>query len=194
MPSSFGGGTNNQETTGRATENNRTGNHNPSGTTTTTAPDPPHKSFTYTYFTSCNPPNFSGKEGVAWLIKWIEEIEQKLKISQCLEEHKVMYASCSFTVQGLTWWNNQIRTLGTATTDNMPWNEFKTLLLAKYCPMNEIQKLEEEFWNHTMIGAEHQKYTNRFHELRGLLPDMFSTEVKLVEKYVKVWLPRLRAW
>ncbi|KAD3067306.1 hypothetical protein E3N88_35186 [Mikania micrantha] len=165
--------------------------HHTTGTTTTT-PDPPRQGCTYKYFASYNPPTFTGKEGAAGLLRWIEEMENKLKISQCLEEHKVSYAACSFKESALTWWNTQVKTLGSATIDLMGWNEFKNLVRSEYCPLTEIQKLQEEFWNHSMIGADCLAYTHRFHELTCLLPDMFPTELALIEKYIKGLVPQIR--
>ncbi|GJU75572.1 putative reverse transcriptase domain-containing protein [Tanacetum coccineum] len=43
-------------------------------------------------------------------------------------------------------------------------NDFKALLMEEFCPSNEMEKLENEFWNHTMVGANHVAYTDRFHE------------------------------
>ncbi|GJS59016.1 hypothetical protein Tco_0653800 [Tanacetum coccineum] len=37
-------------------------------------------------------------------------------------------------------------------------NDFKALLTTEFCPSNEIEKLESEFWNHSMIGADHAGY------------------------------------
>ncbi|GKE42419.1 putative reverse transcriptase domain-containing protein, partial [Tanacetum coccineum] len=48
--------------------------------------------------------------------------------------------------------------------------EFKALLVEESCPSNEMEKLESKFWNHTMVGANHTGYTNRFHELAKLVP------------------------
>ncbi|KAD3066853.1 hypothetical protein E3N88_34733 [Mikania micrantha] len=176
-------------------EHNATGGHVETHTTTGTTtiiPDPPRKGCTYKYFASCNPPTFTGKEGAAGLIRWIEEMETKLKISQCLEEHKVSYAACSLKDSALIWWNTQAKTLGSATVDSMGWNDFKTLIRSEYCPITEIQKLQEEFWNHSMIGADCLAYTDRFHELTCLLPDMFPTEAALIEKYIKGLIPQIR--
>ncbi|KAD6796137.1 hypothetical protein E3N88_07033 [Mikania micrantha] len=176
-------------------EHNATGGHVETHTTTgttTIVPDPPRQGCTYKYFASCNPPTFTGKEGAAGLIRWIEEMETKLKISQCLEEHKVSYAACSLKDSALTWWNTQAKTLGSATVDSMGWNDFKTLIRSEYCPITEIQKLQEEFWNHSMIGADCLAYTDRFHELTCLLPDMFPTETALIEKYIKGLIPQIR--
>ncbi|GKA32203.1 putative reverse transcriptase domain-containing protein [Tanacetum coccineum] len=38
-------------------------------------------------------------------------------------------------------------------------------VVEEFCPNNEMQKLETEFWCHTMVGADHATYTDRFHEL-----------------------------
>ncbi|KAD4385405.1 hypothetical protein E3N88_25573 [Mikania micrantha] len=105
------------------TEHNATGGHIETHNTTgaaitkTTVPNPPQRGCTYKYFASCNPPTFTGKEGAAGLIRWIEEMETKLKISQCLVEHKVSYAAFSLKESALTRWNTQAKTLGSATVD-----------------------------------------------------------------------------
>ncbi|GKF00801.1 hypothetical protein Tco_0027724 [Tanacetum coccineum] len=41
----------------------------------------------------------------------------------------------------------------------------RALLVEEFCPSNKMEKLENEFWNHTMVGANHVAYTDRFHEL-----------------------------
>ncbi|GKF47813.1 hypothetical protein Tco_0137615 [Tanacetum coccineum] len=50
--------------------------------------------------------------------------------------------------------------------------DFKALLVEEFCPSNKMEKLESEFWNHTMIGANHAGYTDRFHELAKLVPHL----------------------
>nr|GEV97409.1 hypothetical protein [Tanacetum cinerariifolium] len=47
----------------------------------------------------------------------------------------------------------------------MSWEDYKTLIREEFCPVNEMQKLETESWNHAMVGAGHATYTNRFSEL-----------------------------
>ncbi|GJT32760.1 putative reverse transcriptase domain-containing protein [Tanacetum coccineum] len=41
----------------------------------------------------------------------------------------------------------------------------KNLKREEFFPVNKMQKLETEFWNHTIVGAGHAAYTDRFHEL-----------------------------
>nr|GEW89545.1 hypothetical protein [Tanacetum cinerariifolium] len=45
------------------------------------------------------------------------------------------------------------------------WEDFKKLLMEEYCPDDEVEKLESEFWNHKMVGSDIDGYTARFHEL-----------------------------
>ncbi|GJV44928.1 putative nucleotidyltransferase, ribonuclease H [Tanacetum coccineum] len=44
------------------------------------------------------------------------------------------------------------------------WNDFKALMVEEFCPSNEMEKLENEFWNHIMGGANHAAYTDRLEE------------------------------
>ncbi|GJS54308.1 putative reverse transcriptase domain-containing protein [Tanacetum coccineum] len=59
-------------------------------------------------------------------------------------------------------------------------NDFKALLTMEFYPSNEIEKLEGEFWNHSMVGADHAGYTNRFHELAKLVPHLVTPGAKHV--------------
>ncbi|GKD27204.1 putative reverse transcriptase domain-containing protein, partial [Tanacetum coccineum] len=62
--------------------------------------------------------------------------------------------------------------------------DFKALLTTEFCPSNEIEKLEGEFWNHSMVGADHAGYTDRFHELAKLVPHLVTPEAKRVTRYI----------
>ncbi|GKA19843.1 putative reverse transcriptase domain-containing protein, partial [Tanacetum coccineum] len=53
----------------------------------------------------------------------------------------------------------------------------------EFCPSHEMQKLETELWNHTMVGAGHAAYTDRFHELARLVPHLISGA--LIDKAVR---------
>ncbi|GJX63979.1 putative reverse transcriptase domain-containing protein [Tanacetum coccineum] len=58
----------------------------------------------------------------------------------------------------------------------MSWEDFKTLTREEFCPSNKIQKLETELWNHTMVGAGHVTYIDRFHELARLVLHIVTPE------------------
>nr|GEW57342.1 putative reverse transcriptase domain-containing protein [Tanacetum cinerariifolium] len=60
----------------------------------------------------------------------------------------------------------------------------KALLVEESCPSNEIKKLEYEFWNHKMVGANHAGYTDRFHELAKLVPHLVTLESSRIKRYI----------
>ncbi|GKD19858.1 reverse transcriptase domain-containing protein [Tanacetum coccineum] len=81
----------------------------------------------------------------------------------------VKYAASLFIGKTLTWWNTQVQARGRDAANAIAWDDFKALLTTEFCPSNEIEKLEGEFWNHSMVGADHAGYTDRFHELAKLV-------------------------
>ncbi|GJS29579.1 putative reverse transcriptase domain-containing protein, partial [Tanacetum coccineum] len=62
----------------------------------------------------------------------------------------------------------------------------------EFCPSHEMQKLETELWNHTMVGDGHAAYTDRFHELARLVPHFVTPERRNIERYVYGLAPRIR--
>ncbi|GKB80190.1 hypothetical protein Tco_0947085 [Tanacetum coccineum] len=80
----------------------------------------------------------------------------------------VKYTVGSFVSKALTWWNSQIRTLG-----------------------GEVV-VETELWNHTMVGADHAAYTDRFHELARLVPHLVTPKNRRIERYVYGLTPQIR--
>ncbi|GKC06212.1 putative reverse transcriptase domain-containing protein [Tanacetum coccineum] len=70
-------------------------------------------------------------------------------------------------------------------------NDFKALLVEEFCPSNEMEKLENEFWNHTMVGANHVAYTDRFHELAKLVPHLVTPESSRIKRYIHGLAPQI---
>ncbi|GKC90388.1 reverse transcriptase domain-containing protein [Tanacetum coccineum] len=77
-----------------------------------------------------------------------------------------------------------IRTRGREAAVGMTWEDFNALMKEEYCPSNEMQKLETEFWNHAMAGAGHSAYIDRLHELARLVPHLVTPETKMIERYI----------
>ncbi|GJV57457.1 reverse transcriptase domain-containing protein [Tanacetum coccineum] len=116
------------------------------------------------------------------LKRWIEKMESVMDISGCVNNQKVRYASSSLINKALTWWNTQIQARGHEDAMGMTWEEFKALFVEEFCPSNEIEKLETEFWNHAMVGANHAAYNDRFHELEKLVSHLVTPESKRIER------------
>ncbi|GJY49423.1 putative reverse transcriptase domain-containing protein, partial [Tanacetum coccineum] len=62
------------------------------------------------------------------------------------QSHIVKFATCTLLGAALTWWNDQIRTLGPKAYA-MTWEVLKKRMTDKYYPQGEIKKLEIELWN-----------------------------------------------
>ncbi|GJY37308.1 reverse transcriptase domain-containing protein [Tanacetum coccineum] len=119
----------------------------------------------YKEFMACSPKDYDGKGGAIVYTHWIEKMESVQDMSGCGAYQNVKYTAGSFIGKALTWWNTQVQTRGREAAVGMTWEEFKVLMCKEFCPNNEMQKLETEFWCYTMFGAGHAAYTNRFHEI-----------------------------
>nr|GEZ77687.1 reverse transcriptase domain-containing protein [Tanacetum cinerariifolium] len=64
------------------------------------------------------------------------------------------------------------------------WVEFKKLLMKKYCPRTEIQKMEDEVYHLTVKGNDLKTYVRRFQELATLCPTMVLDYKKLLEAFI----------
>ncbi|GKF34735.1 hypothetical protein Tco_0107935 [Tanacetum coccineum] len=75
---------------------------------------------TYPDFLKCQPLNFKGTKGV------------------------VKFAMCTLQRNALTWWNSHVKTTTPKVAHAMPWRTLKKMMTDKYCPRDEIKKLEFE--------------------------------------------------
>ncbi|KAM0070347.1 hypothetical protein Hdeb2414_s0001g00012101 [Helianthus debilis subsp. tardiflorus] len=76
-------------------------------------------------FLVCKPIEFSGNEGSIATLRWIEKTEAVIKISKCVDEDKIMFASNLFKNAALEWWNTILQSRGTDRVYNMEWINFK---------------------------------------------------------------------
>ncbi|GKB45984.1 reverse transcriptase domain-containing protein [Tanacetum coccineum] len=139
---------------------------------------------TYKEFLACKPRDYDGKGGAILLTRWIEKMKSVMDISGCVNNQKVRYAVSSLINKALTWWNTQIQATGHEAALGMTWEEFKALIMEEFCPSNEMDKLESEFWNHVMVGANHAVYTDKCHELAKLVPHLVTPESKHIDRYI----------
>ncbi|GJW03903.1 putative reverse transcriptase domain-containing protein [Tanacetum coccineum] len=126
----------------------------------------------------------TGTEGVAGLSQWFERMESVFHISNCTVENQVKFATCTLHSVALTWWNTHVKTVGHDAAYGMPWKTLMKMMTDKYCPRNEIKKLEMEIWDLKVKGTDLTSYTQRFQELALLCGRMFPEESDKIEKYV----------
>nr|GEU41751.1 putative reverse transcriptase domain-containing protein [Tanacetum cinerariifolium] len=143
----------------------------------------------YKEFMSCQPFNFKGSKGAIGLIRWFERTKSVFSRSNCTEDCKVKFATGTLIEEALSWWNSFAQPIMIEEAYKIAWVEFKKLLLKKYCPRTEIQKMEDKFYHLTMKGNDLKTYVRRFQELVTLCPTMVSNFEKLLEAFIK-GLPR----
>ncbi|GKD70440.1 reverse transcriptase domain-containing protein [Tanacetum coccineum] len=138
----------------------------------------------YKEFMSCQPFNFKGTEGAVSLICWFEQTELVFSRSNCIEDCKVKFATGTLTEETLSWWNSFAQPIGIKEAYKITWSEFKKLLIKKYCPRNEVKKMEDEFYNMTIKQNDIKTYVRRFQELAVLCPTMVLNSEKLMEVFI----------
>ncbi|GJT52899.1 reverse transcriptase domain-containing protein [Tanacetum coccineum] len=135
---------------------------------------------------------YDGKGGAIALTRWIKKMENVIDNSGCAKNQKVRYATSSLVNKALTWWNTQCQARGRVAAMALSWDDFKALMVEEFCPSNEMEKLENEFWNHKMVGANHAAYTDRFHELAKLVPHLVTPESSRIKRYIAGLAPEIR--
>ncbi|GKB72305.1 reverse transcriptase domain-containing protein [Tanacetum coccineum] len=128
--------------------------------------------------------NADSTEGAIGLIYWFERTESVFLYSNCIEDCKVKFATGTLTEEALSWWNLFARPIGIEEAYKITCSEFKKLLIKKYCPQTEIQKMEDEFYNLNVKGNDLKNYVRRFQELAVLCPTMVPNYEKLMEVFI----------
>ncbi|GKD28696.1 putative reverse transcriptase domain-containing protein, partial [Tanacetum coccineum] len=78
--------------------------------------------------------------------------------------------------------NSHVRIVGNDVAYVMTWTELKKKMADKYCPRNEMKKLEAELWNLEVEGTDVTRYNQRFQELALLCVRMCPEESDRVER------------
>ncbi|GJT31830.1 reverse transcriptase domain-containing protein [Tanacetum coccineum] len=138
----------------------------------------------YKEFMSCQPFNFKGMEGAVGLIRWFKRTESVFSRSNCTEDCKVKFATGTLTEEALSWWNSFAQPIGIEEAYKITCTKFKKILIKKYCPQTEVNKMEDEFYNLTVKGNDLKTYVRRFQELVVLCLTMVPNSEKLMEVFI----------
>ncbi|GJR36007.1 reverse transcriptase domain-containing protein [Tanacetum coccineum] len=103
----------------------------------------------------------------------VREMETVFRISNCSVENQIKFFTCTLLAGGLTWWNSHVMNVGHDVAYAMTWTDLKKKITDKYCPRNEMKKLEAELWNLKVKGTDVLGYNQRFQELALLYVRMF---------------------
>ncbi|GJZ46084.1 reverse transcriptase domain-containing protein [Tanacetum coccineum] len=139
---------------------------------------------TYQDFMKCKPLYFKGTKGVVELTQWFERMETVFCISNCSVENQIKFSTCTLLAGALTWWNSHVLTVSHDVAYAMTWADLRKKMTDKYCPRNEMKKLEAELWNLKVKGTDVIGYNQRFQELALLCVRMFPEESDKIERYI----------
>nr|GEV87149.1 putative reverse transcriptase domain-containing protein [Tanacetum cinerariifolium] len=124
-------------------------------------------------------------KGAVELQRWFEKTESVFEINECAEGKKVMFAAATLEGPALSWWKTKVATMGLETANQMPWTEMKKLMRAKFCLIEEVQRMEHELWNLKVKEYDVVAYTNRFNELALKCPRIVEPERVKVDAYIR---------
>ncbi|GJR30754.1 putative reverse transcriptase domain-containing protein [Tanacetum coccineum] len=82
--------------------------------------------------------------------------------STCNEDMQVMFTTGTLTEEALSWWNSFAQPIGIEEAYKITLVEFKKLLIKKYCPRTEVQKIEDEFYHLTVKGNDIKAYIGHY--------------------------------
>ncbi|GJY68069.1 reverse transcriptase domain-containing protein [Tanacetum coccineum] len=112
------------------------------------------------------------------------------RTNQCFPVHlvpkdcNVKFATGTLTEEALSWWNSFAQPIGIEEAYKTTWVDFKKLLIKKYRPRTEVQKIKDEFYHLTVKGNDLKTYVRRFQELATLCPTMVPDSEKMMEVFI----------
>nr|GEW70072.1 hypothetical protein [Tanacetum cinerariifolium] len=106
-------------------------------------------------------------------------------ISECVEDKKVKFAAATLRGPAMTWWDSKVAILGLDIANQIGWTEMKKLMTTKFCPAEELQRMENELWNLKVKEYNMVAYTQRFNELDLMCPRMVEPESVKVDAYIR---------
>ncbi|KAI3813852.1 hypothetical protein L1987_18587 [Smallanthus sonchifolius] len=128
--------------------------------------------------------NSDSEKGAVAALRWLEKTESVISIIKCADEDMVLYASNLFKDEALEWWNSIVQAMGRHKAYAMEWEEFKEMVIQKFCPINERERIETKFLNLRMEGTKHQEYISKMFEYARLVPHLSTPEPNLIKRYI----------
>ncbi|XP_076908919.1 uncharacterized protein LOC143566004 [Bidens hawaiensis] len=109
--------------------------------------------------------------------------------SKCSEEEKIQYSALMLKGEAHEWWNALLMSKGRDVMYGLSWEEFKAMVMGKFCPMHETDQVQTKFLNHKVVGTNICEYNTKFLEYYRLVPQLVNPEPIKVTRYI--WgLPR----
>ncbi|XP_021996234.1 uncharacterized protein LOC110893432 [Helianthus annuus] len=125
-------------------------------------------------------------------MKWLDEMETAMDISNCADKDVVKFVSQSFKGEALAWWKAMVQSTGKIPLYNMGWSNFVDHIRENYCPQHEVEKVEIDFLTLTMKNLDCQQYATDFNSLSRLVPYLITPEPKRIVRFIGGLTPEVK--
>jgi hypothetical protein len=113
---------------------------------------------------------------------WLKVIRNKLDITQCNDQEKVLYASGRLKGSAFDWWD--AFTAAHPNADTITRQEFQANFRAHHIPSG-IMKLKKEFLSLTQGNMTVSEYRDHFTQLSCYAPEEVDTDEKCQERFLE---------
>src|SRR6266540_1496909 len=153
-------------------------------------PPPPPPQSKLRDFLSTKPPEFSQAIEPLDADDWLKVVKSKLRISQCSDQEKVLFATHQLTGSAADWWTTYIA--AHARPEDINWDEFKTAFRHHFVPEGEIKFKHREFLDLKQGSMTVREYLTRWTQLSRYSPYDVGTDDRKQECFCQGLRPGLR--
>ncbi|GKB20922.1 zinc finger, CCHC-type, retrotransposon gag domain protein [Tanacetum coccineum] len=142
--------------------------------------------FTTCDFTACDAPKFDGALNPIAGTRWLAAVEGAFRTSNCKEKNKVNFASNFLRDSAKMWWEGKVYEKGEEWIGACTWKEFKEFFNAKFTPVEEIDRIREEFHTLTQTNESVNEMWKKFNDLIRYCPEYHVNEKLKVERFQRM--------
>ncbi|KAF5458598.1 hypothetical protein F2P56_022619 [Juglans regia] len=125
-----------------------------------------------------HPPTFDGRGDATLAEDWIQDIEEILRIINCMDEQKVLFSAFKLTGEAKRWWISERTIREVEGTEIVRWLHFKQIFLERFFPMSIRDDKALEFTNLIQGAMTVHQYAARFIELSHFVAYLIPDEEK----------------
>ncbi|GJX42845.1 zinc finger, CCHC-type, retrotransposon gag domain protein [Tanacetum coccineum] len=148
--------------------------------------DSQNKMETYRDFMACDVPKFDRTLNPIACTKWLSAVEGAFRTSCCKEKNKVNFASNFLRDSAKMWREGKICKKGEEWIGTCTWKEFKEMFTTEYAPVEEVDKIREEFQTLTQTNETVNEMWKIFNDLIRYCPEYHRNEKLKVKKFQRM--------
>ena len=142
------------------------------------------KEVTYTDFSACKPPTYSGEQDPFKCHRWIQDVEGAFATSKVPEDRWVNFVINLLRDRAKSWWNWTLSSKTPEIARSMTWKQFKELLFQNFAPEAELNKIRRDFLGTHQTTESVHDFSMTFLDRAHFLPEYANDERLLMKHYV----------